>query len=133
MQTTHTAQTTLAPISPAVASRLRALQAEIIKEASQAEAVPAGAIVLTPLGKTRAHFRHSHLATTLELTSIANNEAEDSYSRYVQIPEGWHTKHWHPSHWYKYFLRTDDKGRSWSACGGVFVMDDFGFLVEVPA
>ena len=54
----------------------------------------------------------------------------DNYIDWTGAP--WFTRS-RPGRWCKHMTRTDAKGRSWSCVAGEFVMDDFGFLVEVPA
>ena len=56
----------------------------------------------------------------------------DSYYKHYAPPSSWASA-WHPAHWDLHMTRKDAVGRSWSACGSSFVMDDFGFLVGVAS
>lgn len=52
----------------------------------------------------------------------------DHYRRYRAEP----SFHRNPAQWYQFLARIDAHGRTWTACGGTYVTDDFGALVPVP-
>lgn len=85
----------------------------------------AGAIVLAPM-PTSAECTYHHDG---DFTVGDPFGDKSSYNRYADR-RAW--DHWHPSRWYEFFARLDAQGRRWTACGGVFVTDDFGALVPVP-
>ena len=126
-------RTSIVAHSPAGRQLLEALAAiEAEFQANAGAALPEGATVLPALAtqgrnKVRHHvFDGNRL---LEITDRAGNE--DSYVCRRACPGGWRPSYHNPAHWTQHFERIDAQGRLWTACGGTFVMDDFGMLVEV--
>lgn len=91
-----------------------------------------GRLIVPPIqSKGRAvHMRETSMATSLEICDAIGNQ--DSYVRWAPTPRMQSESWWNPNHWTFHRKRVDAHGAEWSAMGGTFVMDDFGFLVEVP-
>ena len=124
-----TAAITLAPMSPAVAKLWHQLQAAMLQETHGLDVVPAGAIVLPPLPKTRKVNFGTGYSGSIILT-IGDGDNSDTFTKYWTMPPGW-DRFWDPAHWRLNMSRSGPDGRHWSAAGGAYVMDDFGDLVEV--
>jgi hypothetical protein len=71
----------------------------------------------------------SHVCGGIRL-QIASDGAQQTLYR-DHVPTG-HTWNWHPAHWWGNDQRRDQHGNEWHRVLPRQVMDDFGFLVEVP-
>lgn len=122
---------TLAPMPPGVAKAWHALQAEMLKETRGLDVVPPGAIVLS---QKKAGFRFGAKHDQMGFLSIVGDEnsSSDQYTNYLKMPKGWES-FWNPAHWLLQRHRTDASGNKWTSQGGTYVVDDFGFLVEVAS
>ena len=126
------AGTVLVPVSRAVARLLHQLQAEMIKETHGLATVPPGAIVLPGVDGAKWQFSGDD---THEVLTIGGDGNSDRFTKRWLCPDSWKNScvPWHQSHRRLNMDRTDAAGREFSHSGEVYVMDDFGSLVEVAA
>lgn len=78
----------------------------------------------------RAEVSHCGNNTTLTIADKAGNS--DTFVQRRHCPPSWQQAWWNPAHWSLHLDRVDNLGRTWTSFAGTFVVDDFGFLVEVP-
>lgn len=124
-QSTQPCTITLAPVSPALAALLHQLQAQIIREASEAVRDPLGPL-WAPVTRVDAGDR---------ITYRAEN-GKEVWTRRRYCPNGWGGPAgvpWHPSHWLLDAARVDQAGRTWALQDAItiqpHVTDDFGNIV----
>lgn len=79
-----------------------------------------------------ARAKVSHHGDNTTLTFMDKRGGSDSFVKRLKPPQGWNPTWWNPAHWSLHQDRVDNLGRTWARCGETFVVDDFGFLVEVP-
>ena len=91
-----------------------------------------GRLVVPPLQRKgrSVKFKESRMATTLSIVDGVGNE--DSYVRWAATSDLSLERWWRPNLWTSHRVRIDRDGEKWSMAGPHFVMDDFGYLVEVP-
>lgn len=75
-------------------------------------------------------INHRGSTTTLEISDKLGNL--DTLVKRHKCPESWGGTGWNPAHWTLHQDRVDNLGRTWNRFDGYFIVDDFGFLVEVP-
>ena len=120
-QTIPSANLTFAPVTPPVARLLHKLQAELLKAEPTAPAIQPGAIVLSG---APAHASFVLDGTGLVMTSTDGRPQQSFYREYDGV---------HAGRWWSHESRLDDLGRRWSRNCADYTIDDFGYLVEVPA
>ena len=79
---------------------------------------------------SKAEFREGHAGAATVLT-IGDDDNHDMYTKYWSMPSpGW-ARFWNQAHWRLNRFRSSADGAHWTASGGVYVVNDFGDLVEV--
>lgn len=116
--------------SPAVAKLLAKLQDAMLKETLSRGVLPKGATVLPGLIHPRAiHYERTN-ETVFEIR-CSESTGHDTFTRYWRRPTWWGKwQPWHPAYWELQRNRRSTTGENWGGCG-VYVMDDFGYLVPV--
>lgn len=107
---------------------LAQIRAAALRHKAQLRA--ADSVVLGGFGPgLRSEVSHCGDNTTLTIADKAGNS--DAFVKRLKCPQSWQQAWWNPAHWSLHLDRVDNLGRTWTSCAGTFVVDDFGFLVEV--
>ncbi len=122
---------TIALVTPAAATLLHQLQAELTRSA-QAPSPDPGSVLLAPMDWERKLKVHG-VGDTLVMDWSDKRGAREVMRKRYSRPESWRPEWWNQAHWHIDHDRLDADGRRWSMQEGPFVMDDFGMLVEVAS
>ncbi|MDZ4282794.1 MAG: hypothetical protein U1C04_18770 [Hydrogenophaga sp.] len=96
-----------------------------------AQTTKRGRMVIPPVQRAGRKVEISETKDSTSLKIVDSLGNEDSYTRWGVPTNPRDRVWWKPGCWHLYRSRVGNDGERWSAACGRYVMDDFGFLVQV--